>query len=150
MKPIGMENGMLNEEKVVLMSKMAIYEKKEGKNDFKVSKYYRTDYVGLNLINTALIATLLYMIIVASIILINIESIMKNISGIDLLSVGRRVLICYTVFLAFYLVVAYVIYNIRYKKAKTKIKRYDEDLKKLYKIYKEERKNKAGILPDNK
>lgn len=147
---MGMENGMLNEEKVVLMSKMAIYEKKEGKNDFKVSKYYRTDYVGLNLINTALIATLLYMIIVASIILINIESIMKNISGIDLLSVGRRVLIWYTVFLAFYLVVAYVIYNIRYKKAKTKIKRYDEDLKKLYKIYKEERKNKAGILPDNK
>ena len=141
---------MLNEEKVVLMSKMAIYEKKEGKNDFKVSKYYRTDYVGLNLINTALIATLLYMIIVASIILINIESIMKNISGIDLLSVGRKTLIWYTFFLAFYLVVAYVIYNIRYKKAKTKIKRYDEELKKLYKICKEERKNKAGILQDNK
>ena len=36
---------MLNEERVKLMVQLASYEQKEGKEDFKVSSYYKKDYV---------------------------------------------------------------------------------------------------------
>lgn len=134
---------MLNEEKVILMSKMAIYEKNQGKRDFKVNKYFRTDYVGLNMINTAIMATLLYIIFLAAIVIVNIEKILLDIASIDLLAVGRTALIWYILFMVAYLIIAFVVYSLRYQAAKKQIKDYDENLRKLYKIYKEERKAKV-------
>ena len=36
---------MIDEQKVKLMTKLALYEHTQGKEDFKVSEYYRKDYV---------------------------------------------------------------------------------------------------------
>ena len=41
---------MLDEQKIKLMTKLAFYEKREGKEDFKISEYYRKDYVSLHVI----------------------------------------------------------------------------------------------------
>ena len=41
---------MLNEEKIKIMNKLAMYEQGEGKKYLPVSKYYRSDYIGLALI----------------------------------------------------------------------------------------------------
>ncbi len=38
---------MVNEEKVKLMNKMALYEEKYGKEDFKIASYYKKDYVAI-------------------------------------------------------------------------------------------------------
>lgn len=35
---------MLDERKVKLMTKLALYEETYGKEDFKISSYYRKDY----------------------------------------------------------------------------------------------------------
>ena len=39
---------MLDRGKVKLMTKLALYEQTQGKEDFKISEYYRKDYVGLH------------------------------------------------------------------------------------------------------
>ena len=41
---------MINEEKVKIMNRLAMYEKVEGRKYLPVSKYYRSDYIGLALI----------------------------------------------------------------------------------------------------
>ncbi len=41
---------MINEEKVKIMDRLALYEKQEGRKYLPVSKYYRSDYIGLALI----------------------------------------------------------------------------------------------------
>ena len=41
---------MINEEKVKIMDRLAVYEKQEGRKYLPVSKYYRSDYIGLALI----------------------------------------------------------------------------------------------------
>ena len=46
---------MLNEKKIALMTKMAIYEQGEGKKSFPMSKYYRSDYLSLRLINATIV-----------------------------------------------------------------------------------------------
>ena len=41
---------MINEEKVKIMNRLAMYEKRGGKKYLPVSRYYRSDYIGLALI----------------------------------------------------------------------------------------------------
>ena len=41
---------MLNEEKIKIMNKLAMYEQGEGKKYLPVSRYYRSDYIGLAMI----------------------------------------------------------------------------------------------------
>lgn len=131
---------MLNEEKVILMTRMAMYEKKQGRKDFKLSKYYRSDYVSLNMINTAIIATFLYMLIIGGIAMINIEKLMAEIVTMDILGIGKTILIWYIVFVVAYMLIAYIVYSVKYRRAKKDIKKYDDDLRKLYKICKEEQR----------
>ena len=40
---------MLDKKKVELMTRLAFYEQTEGKEDFKISEYYRRDYGGIYL-----------------------------------------------------------------------------------------------------
>ena len=39
---------MLDEKKVKLMTRMALYEEQQGREDLKVSAYYRKDYTSLH------------------------------------------------------------------------------------------------------
>ena len=55
---------MLNEDKVKLMTRMAMYESKEGAEDFKISSYYRKDYSSFHTIITIILVTIGYMIAV--------------------------------------------------------------------------------------
>ena len=55
---------MLNEDKVKLMTRMAMYESKEGAEDFKISSYYRKDYSSFHTIVTIIWVTIGYMIAV--------------------------------------------------------------------------------------
>lgn len=41
---------MINEEKVKIMTKLAMYEQGRGRKHLPVSRYYRSDYIGLALI----------------------------------------------------------------------------------------------------
>ena len=41
---------MLDEKKIRLMTELAKYEKKHGKEDLRISRYYRSDYLGLALL----------------------------------------------------------------------------------------------------
>ena len=49
---------MLNEEKVKVMNKLAMYEQGEGRKYLPVSKYYRSDNIGLALIKNFFMVTI--------------------------------------------------------------------------------------------
>ena len=53
---------MLNNRKVRLMTKLAIYEKEDGKEDIRLGRYYRGDYVRYQLLKT-IVAVLLLLIV---------------------------------------------------------------------------------------
>lgn len=133
---------MLNEEKVKLMTKLAIYEKHEGKVDYKMSKYYRTDYIGLNIINSAIVATFIYLGVLGCLVLDNIEKLITSINSMDLFAIGKDILFWYMVVLIGYVILSVIVYNIKYYMSKKKLEKYDNDLRKLYNLCKEERKKK--------
>ncbi len=49
---------MLNEKKIRLMTRTAIYEKREGKEDLKVNSYCGSDYVRFNMLKTLIGVTI--------------------------------------------------------------------------------------------
>ena len=40
---------MLNEEKIILMTQMASYEENEGKKNMAIGRYFRSDYIAIQL-----------------------------------------------------------------------------------------------------
>ena len=49
---------MINEEKVILMTKLASYETDNGKKDILVVNYFRSDYIGFQLLKSVIAATI--------------------------------------------------------------------------------------------
>lgn len=131
---------MINQKKVALMTKLATYEKENGKKTIPLSKYYKEDYIGLKLINTAIAVTLAYIMFLAVIVLVNIERMMTEIANMDYIKLGKNVLIGYVTFLVVYMIIAFIVYSIRFKKVRESLNEYNANLKKLYNLYKEEEK----------
>lgn len=129
---------MIKEDKVKLMTKLAIYEQTEGKKTLPVKKYYRTDYISIKMIETAITTTIGYLLLVIMGILLNIDYLSKNIVSMDLIALGKKIIIGYVLVLLLFLLIAYIVYSIKYKKIKKSIGEYGEDLKALYLMYKRE------------
>lgn len=49
---------MLNEDKISLMTEMAIYEKRKGKRDLDIFSYFKSDYISWQIIKSIVCATL--------------------------------------------------------------------------------------------
>ena len=136
---------MINEEKVALMTKLAAYEEGQGKENIPQSKYYREDYISLKMINTAILVTVAYLMILAMIVFVNVEKMMTQIANMDFVKLGQTVLIWYVVIFVVYMGLSYIVYSIKFKRVRNSLNEYNGNLKKLYGLYKEENQKKRGM-----
>jgi len=129
---------MLNEKKIALMTKMAIYEQGEGKKSLPMSKYYRSDYISLRIINTTIVTTIAFFLIAALAVLVNVEKLLDELVSMDLMKIGKNILIVYIVVIIFDVAMTYIVYSYRFKKYRKGLNEYNGNLKKLYAINKQE------------
>ena len=80
---------MLNEEKIKIMNKLAMYEQGEGKKYLPVSRYYRSDYIGLAMIKNFFLVTIGYCLILAGIAAYFAEYLIDNVHKIEPCFTGR-------------------------------------------------------------
>lgn len=90
---------MLNEEKIRIMTRAAIYEKGKGKEDLKVTAYGDSDYVRFNLLKTLIGATVAFLFIVGLYVAYNMDYFMANMMKLDMMKVGREFLVAYLFFI---------------------------------------------------
>ena len=128
---------MLNEERVILMTKMEAYAQKEGKKNMKVGKYFRSDYISLQLLKSIVSATIAYVICFALYILYDLENFLQDFYKMDLIAFARNVLLYYGVTVVAYGIISYLVYAYRYTKARKSLKDYYNHLKKLNSLYQE-------------
>ena len=126
---------MLSQERIKLMTKMAAYEENEGKKYMSNGSYFRSDYMGMQVIRSVICGTLAFFLLAGLYVYYHFETMMQDIYKMDLLLLGRRVLFYYIVFIAAYSVITYVIYSFRYSRAKRSLKHYYYHLKQLAAIY---------------
>lgn len=135
---------MINEEKVKVMNKLAMYEKREAKRYLTVSKYFRSDYIGLALIKNFFLVTIGYALVLAAVGAYWGEYLLDNIHKMDLIALGTYVVAGYVVMLVAYSVLTYVQYSVKYHRAKKSVKEYYGELTRLERIYGREEKKNAG------
>ena len=135
---------MLNEEKVKIMNNLAMYEKREGKKFLPISKYYRTDYIGLALIKNFFLVTIGYCLALGGIAAYFGEYLLEDIHKMNLVQMGIYIVVGYVIVLAVYSVITYIWYSVKYHKAKKSVKAYYEELTRLSKIYAREEKKMPG------
>ncbi len=133
---------MLNENKVKMMTKMAIYEKNEGKKMLRNARYYKGDYVALAALKSTIATTLAFIIIVIMIAISNTETIIKQINSMDYAALGRKIAGYYIISLIIYAIISGVYSAYQYDKSRSGIKKYFMRLNKLERFYNGQRKRK--------
>ena len=126
---------MLNEEKVILMTQMASYEENEGKKNMAIGRYFRSDYIAIQVLKSILCATIAYGVCFALFVFYDFENFMQDIYKMDLIAFARNVLIVYGVSVVVYGVITYIFYSWRYARARKSLKNYYGNLKKLNTLY---------------
>ncbi len=129
---------MLNTNKVRLMTKLALYETKEGKEDIRLSKYYKNDYVRYQVIKSIISATVGYGLILLLIFIYKSENLIRNAVTLNYKVIGTYILGIYIIVIAIYGLGALAGYSIKYDMSRKKLSRYYKLLKRLNKIYNEE------------
>ena len=109
---------MVNEEKVKVMNRLAMYEHGEGRKYLPVSRYYRSDYIGLALIKNFFLVTIGYVLLLAGIAAYFSEYLMDNVNKINLVAVGIYIIVGYLGMLIVYSVLTYIQYSVKYHRAK--------------------------------
>lgn len=126
---------MLNQERVILMTKMASYEENEGKKNGAVMNYFRGDYIWFQVLKSVICGTIAFGIIFAMYIFYDFEIFMMDIYKMDLLEFGKSILMKYLLTLGIYSIIAYAIYCYRYAKAKNSVRLYLSNLRRLASMY---------------
>lgn len=136
---------MLNEGKIKLMTKLALYESKEGKEDIRLSKYYKSDYVRYQTIKSMICATVGYALILVLYFLYKSEYIIENAVTLDYPTIGLYILSIYIIVIALYGLGSLVVYSMVYDISRKKLSRYFKLLKRMEKIYKEESQDTSSL-----
>ncbi|SFR57245.1 hypothetical protein [Anaeromicropila populeti] len=139
---------MLNEKKIHTMTKLAMFEEKKGKEDLKINKYYRIDYIRLRLYNSFVCVTIGYVILLAAVILYYSEYLLQNAVKLNYKEIGAQALIIYIVLLIVYGFITILVSMYSYDRAKKRLKKYKKNLKMLQQFYNEEMESKQEEIHD--
>jgi len=129
---------MHNKEKIILMAKLAVYDKNIGKEDWKDDVFFRQDFIYSSNMKTrfyiffgCIILTVFYFLHRSSFHDINLFT-------IDYLTEARNLLIFFAIVLVTYTVIGTIIYTARYVQMQKRIMQYFELLDKLDDINEQE------------
>ena len=133
-----MEEAMVNEEKVKVMTQLAIYEQREGKQEIKISKYYKHDYMKYHGLNSVIASTFGFLLILLCVVVVKIDYIMEHINDLPYKKIFVTILAAYAIFVFLYYVITLIVAGRKYEKIREHLIAYNRNLKDLQKIYKEE------------
>ncbi|EOS81963.1 hypothetical protein C817_00134 [Dorea sp. 5-2] len=129
---------MLDQRKIELMTRLAFYEQTDGKNDFKVSEFYRKDYTSLHTICSVLWVTVGYLCVIGIVVLMVLEDILENLSNSLIVMLGGMVLLGYISLVIVYAIITNHIYDEKHRDARQRVKKYNHNLTRLLRMYEKE------------
>lgn len=131
---------MINEEKVKLMTKAAVYEQKAGRESLKITGYFRHDYISLELLKGWFFGSLAFALLAALWGAYHMEYLLNNIHKMDLKQFGLTAVAAYVAVVGVYMCILYGVYSYRYYKARKSVNGYVHTLSKISDIYRQEEK----------
>lgn len=139
---------MLNEEKIRLMTKAASYESGEGKKALAMNRYFRGDYISLNLIWAWISFTIAFFLCAGLWGFYKMDHLMENLYRMDLAAFGKGIILLYIGLLGVFLVIHYAVYHRRYQQNRKSLAVYHRILRQISHIYQTESRNGSNELTD--
>lgn len=129
------ETEMLNNEKIILMTKLSLYEQKNQKKEIKTSRYFRGDYMALKMLKSFVCITVAYLLCLVLWFMYKSDNIISSMS-----TTGRFtelvviMIIIYVVAVVVYMIFSYAFFSHRFRSIRKNLKEYNGDLKTLHRI----------------
>lgn len=142
---------MLNIEKVKNMTKAASYEAGPEKENIKISDYFRTDYIGLQMLKSGVAYTVSFAVLAAVWAMGSMEELMLMLTRAGYLERLVKVMILlFAAGLVAYETAVYAYYSSKYGNVKKSIKGYHSYLKQIYKFYQDQENTEISDGTDRK
>ncbi len=126
---------MLNEDKIKLMTSIAMFEKREGKAIAPAGRYFRSDYVSGRMLRSFFFYTFSYLLCVFVTVLYKLDELLSATDFTPVIQLARGSGFLYIAGLVFYLAVTFFVYSRRYEYAGRGMKVYVAKLRRLEKRY---------------
>ena len=131
---------MLNNDKVRVMTRLAIYEKKRGKEDIGLSQYYKRDYIRLQILNTIVFSTIGYGLLVLLVGIYQSEYLIANAVTLNYKAIAMYVIGIYAMFLIISILCTIIASTLKFEASRRKLAGYNKGLRCLQQIYESEEK----------
>ena len=126
---------MLNNEKIILMTKLSLYEQKNQKKEIKTSRYFKGDYMALKMLSSFVYVTLGYLLCLVLWLMYSSADVVSKLTTTSVFTVLVIILVLiYVVVTVLYMIFSYAFYSHRFRKIRKNLKEYNGDLKTLHRI----------------
>ena len=136
---------MVNEEKVRIMTKIAMSEEKSKHKDTKAPYMYKSDYVYLNVLSVIGHVSIAYFLIIALIAMYNLDYILVNIVSMDYIKIAFEILMPYLFIIMLLSIISFIHYRGKYDDCIRENREYFHELKELEKFYADSRKEQTNV-----
>ncbi|MBQ1423840.1 MAG: hypothetical protein IIY96_05315 [Lachnospiraceae bacterium] len=122
---------MISKEKIRLMTDLAIYEKKNERDVFKINNYYKADYIMWHMLLSLVRYTFVFLVLFGMYVIFRADTLFYNINLDGIGQTLRHLGYIYALGLAVYLVITWLVCAARYRNARKGILLYATKLKRL-------------------
>lgn len=140
------ETIMIRTNKVKIMTRAAIFEKKEENRALYVSRFFQNDYIIYGMLKSAISLTFAFAFGACMWVIYHAEELMTEKSVSDLFALGKELVGWYLAGFGYLFIDFLVVYWVRYHDARKRLKDYRSNLRKLLKTYQEETTAKERSL----
>jgi len=134
---------MVNEDRVKEFFQMAVFDQREEPRYRQMGEYYKSDYVGKELVKSFFTGTFAFLLIVLFQILGSMEEFLDKLNDTNRMGYLVRVGLACAGFMAVYLLITSLVYRVRYRYGRRKLRRYYGHLKNVNREYERETKLKS-------
>ena len=103
-----------------------------------IGTYFRSDYIAKEIIKSIIYGTIAFGLIVGVYVAYELEMFMANLYEIDWLQYGKILLKRYVITIGVYALITYIVYVVRYSRARRNLQIYYNNLRRLRAMYKKE------------
>jgi hypothetical protein len=119
---------------------MAVYDKHEESRYRQMGEYYRSDYIGKELVKSVFTGTIAFLLMGVLHLMGTLGTFLDSLNNVEWVQSLVDIGLLYISFMALYLFVTYLVYHVRYRAGRRKLKKYYGHLRHINRAYDNETK----------
>ncbi len=126
---------MVDPERVMLMTRLAAFEKREEKRALAAGGFFHGDFIAWELLKGLVCGTLAFLVGFSLIIFANFDILLQEVYEMDLVEKGWEILRIYVIYIVILEIGTYISAVLRFKKARKSLRAYYQGLTRLGDLY---------------